>query len=165
MRTSPPLKPNDVHIIINDFETKFIGEAKCYNFSGKQIWKVPALCKGVEGPRWTVRNGDTPPGLYKAGLLVITQDNEPSQVWRSYGKYFIDLIEQYGQEERHGRAGIGWHGGGSAAVDPQADYQQLLPTYGCVRSHNIHLADIVVPQLNKLNSMGASMWITVNQFI
>lgn len=143
----PTLDTNDIHVVINDWESRYIGEAKAYNAAGSILWKIPALCKGVEGARWSVRNGDTPPGLYLAGELFITQDNEPASIWNAYGKYFIDMIEQENQESRYERGGIGWHCGGTAAPDPLASLQQLVPTLGCVRSHNADLAKTVVPLL------------------
>lgn len=164
MPTKPTVKKDDVHVIINDWESKFVGEATCFNSSGIVIWRIPSVCKGVEGPRWHVRNGDTPPGLYRAGILVLTQDNEPLSIWNSYGKYCIDMLEEEGQEKQFGRAGICWHGGGSAAPDPLADYQQLLPTFGCVRSYNRDFQDKIVPLYNALQRISAKMWITVNQY-
>lgn len=159
----PKLKPGDIHVIINDWESKYIGEAKAYDATGKLLWKIPALCKGIEGARWSVRNGDTPPGLYLAGELFVTQPGESNQIWSAYGQNCIDLVEQENQETRYNRGGICWHGGGSAAPDPLADQQQLVPTLGCVRSHNGDLKKIVVPLLQALNAKGDRMWITVNQ--
>lgn len=159
----PMLNKDDIHIIVNDWESKYIGEAKAYSASGKMLWTIPALCKGVEGSRWSIRNGDTPPGLYLAGELIVTKPGEPNQTWSAYGQHCIDLVEQEGQESRYQRGGICWHGGGTAAPDPLARKQQLVPTLGCVRSHNGDLAEIVVPMLQSLNQKGAKMWITVNQ--
>jgi hypothetical protein len=162
----PNIQPNDVHVIINDWEspTRYVGEATCYNAAGKRLWSIPALCKGVEGPRHTIRGGDTPPGLYLAGDVVVTQPGDSAQTWNAYGKYFIDMVEQENQEAGLGRAGIGWHGGGTAAADPLAPQQTLLPTLGCVRSHNEHIAKFVVATLQRVNQKGGRMWITVNQF-
>lgn len=71
----PAIKPGDVHVVINDWENpeKFVGEAKCYDHTGKLLWKIDALCKGVNGPGFDKVGGDTPPGLYLAGELTETQ--------------------------------------------------------------------------------------------
>lgn len=160
----PDIKANDVHVIINDWETsRLIGEAKCYSAMGRVLWTIPALCKGVEGPRWDVRNGDTPPGLYYAGMAIETQPDEGAYTWNAYGQWFIDLVECENQEAGVSRAGIGWHGGGSAAPDPLAAKQQLLPTLGCVRSHNIDMQSLVIPTFHRVMALGGRMWITVNQ--
>lgn len=159
----PKLSPGDVHVIVNDWESKYIGEAKAYDATGKILWKIPALCKGVEGSRWNVRNGDTPPGLYLAGELITTSQNEPASIWNAYGRHCIDFVEQENQETRYERGGICWHGGGTAAPDPLAPLQQLVPTLGCVRSHNADLAQYVVPLLQSLAAKGNRLWITVNQ--
>jgi len=158
-----PIKSGDVHIVINDWESKWAGEAKCYSDKGLLMWTIPALCKGVNGSRWSVRNGDTPPGLYLAGELFVTQTTEAQDIWNAYGKHCIDLVEQENQEAKHNRGGICWHGGGSGAPDPLAPNQQLVATLGCVRSHNGDLANTVVPLLQKLTNQGNRMWITVNQ--
>lgn len=161
----PNLNAADVHVIINDWEEQnhFIGEAKCYSSTGELLWKIPALCKGVTGPDPSVPSGDTPPGLYLAGELIETQSSEPQKTWAAYGKYFIDLVEQENQENQRGRAGIGWHGGGTAAPDPLALLQPLLPTLGCVRSHNKDMEEYVVKTLHQVSHNGGKMWITVNQ--
>lgn len=160
----PTLHPNDVHVIINDWETRHVGEAVCYNADGTRRWKIPALCKGTHGPRFDRAHSDTPPGLYLAGVVTVTQSHEPASTWNSYGKYFIDMKEQENQERRYGRAGIGWHGGGSNAPHPLAPKQPLHVTLGCVRSHNEDLETIVVPTLEQVRKRGGSMWITVNQW-
>lgn len=163
----PDVKKWDVHVVVNDWEhpVRFVGEAKCYDHSGGLLWTIPALCKGVEGNgRWTVRSGDTPPGLYLAGVVTETMIGEPGQVWNAYGRWFIDLVEQEQQEARVSRAGIGWHGGGTAAPDPLAPKQLLVPTLGCIRSHNEDLDKVVMPTLQRVRSNGGQMWITVNQF-
>lgn len=160
----PTLKPGDVHIVINDFERMFLGEAKCYNAKGEMEWIIPAICKGVNGPRVDVWGGDTPPGLYLAGALYETQGNEPWNVWSSYGKWCIDLEEQEEQEAKVGRAGICWHGGDPDRTPPLQQMQQLTETYGCVRSHNRDLDEIVIPALKRIRANDGRMWITVNQF-
>ncbi|MDX2239090.1 MAG: hypothetical protein NW224_00225 [Leptolyngbyaceae cyanobacterium bins.302] len=160
----PNVKPTDVHVVINDWEgVRYVGEAKCYNPKGDVLWTIPALCKGVEGARWDVRNGDTPPGLYRAGVIIQTQPHESAYIWNAYGRWCIDMEEQQGQEAKVGRAGICWHGGGTGCPDPLAPRQQLLPTLGCVRSHNADIHSIVIPTLNKVTANGGTMWITVNQ--
>lgn len=160
------LKANDVHVIVNDWEnnSQYIGEAKCYTAAGELLWKVPALCKGVNGPSFDIRYGDTPPGLYQAGTLIETQPLDSQADWNAYGRYFIDLEEQESQESCRDRSGIGWHGGGTGAPDPLAPLQPLLATHGCIRSHNKDMEKIVVPTLERVRDRGGRMWITVNQF-
>lgn len=157
------MQKHDVHVIINDWERMFIGEAKCYNADGQMLWIIPAICKGVNGPRWDVWGGDTPPGLYVAGVLYETKGNEPWNVWSSYGKWCIDMVEMENQEAKHGRVGICWHGGDPDRTPPLQQMQQLTPTYGCVRSHNRDLEEIVVPTYRKVIAQSGRMWITVNQ--
>lgn len=159
----PDLKPNDVHVIVNDWEDKYIGEIKCFAANGKLRWQAEALCKGVEGPRWDSRGGDTPPGLYKAGELTETRSDEPQHIWNAYGRYFIDMIECENQEANVGRSGIGCHGGGTAAPEPLAPRQQLVPTLGCVRLRNEAMEKLMVPTLREVRAKGGIMWITVNQ--
>ena len=162
----PVIKPNDVHVIVNDWERpdRFVGEATCYDASGKVLWKIDALCKGVHGPGTHSNGGDTPPGLYKAGQLTKTQKWEGRETWNAYGEYFLDMVEMENQEVSRGRAGIGLHGGGTGAKpNSLADYQELRPTLGCVRVRNKHMRDLVVPTYERVRKAGGTMWISVNQ--
>lgn len=163
MPKKPDLKPNDLHVIVNDWESKYVGEAKCYSADGKILWTIPALCKGVEGSRWDVRSGDTPPGLYLCTEVIKTQDNEPAKVWNAYGRYFVDLVEQENQEAKYGRAGVGVHGGGSSLNSPLAPRQGLVPTLGCIRLMNEDLEKLFVPAVQKTQAKGGRVWLTVNQ--
>jgi hypothetical protein len=159
----PDLEKDDVHVLINDFEHRFVGEAKCYAPDGTVLWTVPSLGKGVDGPRTDVRGGDTPAGLYIAGTIYETRETEPWHIWASYGKWCVDMEEQQNQEASVGRAGICLHGGGSGLPDPLAPKQPLVATFGCVRMHNQDLDKIVIPCLKSVRAKGGTMWITVNQ--
>lgn len=145
-KIKPSIQPGDYHIVVND-EAETV---KCYDSTGKLLWKKPALAKGWNG-RTTRRNGgDTPPGLYKLGTLYRSQPEESKEdVWFPFGPLCWDLEEQEGQENERGRGGICLHGGGSAAPEPLADYQLLTVTSGCVRMHNKDLADHVLPLTHK----------------
>lgn len=145
-------KDGDHHIVVNDeAET-----AKCFSSSGKLLWELPALARGQGSDyEWKLRNTDTPPGLYKVGQIY--RDYEvygPSPAYdrtlMAYGWYSLDLIDLEGQESRHGRAGIMLHGGGSGNGWPGAwaPMQPLLATHGCIRMHNVHLREHVMPLLN-----------------
>lgn len=163
----PAVKPEDVHVVINDFEDpeKFVGQAKCFDHTGKLMWAIDALCKGVNGPGQNINGGDTPSGVYTAGELTETQAWEGPETWNAYGYYFIDLVEQEGQERKFGRAGVGWHGGGTGAKpNSLADIQELRPTMGCIRARNKHMREIIVPTYKAVKDKGGTMWISVNQF-
>lgn len=143
--------PKDFHLIVND-EAETV---KAYDHSGRQLWILPALAKGVAGPDWRQRGADTPPGLYlldacyadyesvNAGLHV------DEETLMAYGWYTFDMYDCEGQESAVGRAGICLHGGGSAHWRNGAYWDELQPylakTHGCVRMHNIHLRDYVLP--------------------
>lgn len=108
---------------------------------GKPRWDIPARGYGVNGPGWWMQGGDTPPGRYRIGDIHVIPDDDP-QV-NSFGPYFLDLIELEGQERKHGRAGVGIHGGGSGSPNPQAPFQGWVMTHGCVRTQNEHLLRVV----------------------
>lgn len=55
---------------------------------------------------------------------------------RAYGYYFTPLLDVYGLWAPYGRAGIGAHGGGSAAPAPFDPQQGWFPTEGCFRLQN-----------------------------
>lgn len=142
-------KQGDTHIVVNDISET----AKAYDFAGKLLWELPALARGQGSDfEFKLRNTDTPPGLYKIGQIYKDYERvgtNPSydRTLMSFGWYSFDLIELEGQEAKYGRAGIMIHGGGSACGWPGAwkPMQPLYSTHGCVRMHNQHLRDKVLP--------------------
>lgn len=159
----PKIEPGDYHLIVNDSEGKFNSEAKLFNSSGKLLWVKDCLAKG-QSPDYSQRNGDTPPGVYKLAYLTVTQDWENAATWHAYGKYFWDLGNVSGAEEKYGRAGVGLHGGGSSAPDPLAPYQQLVPTCGCIRMYNKDLEAVILPLWQETQANGSTIWVSVNQY-
>jgi hypothetical protein len=146
-------KSGDTHIIVNDISET----AKAYDFTGKLLWELPALARGQGSDfEFKLTNTDTPPGLYKIGTIYKDYENvgaNPSydRTLMSYGWYSFDLVELEGQEAKYGRAGIMVHGGGSACGWPGAwaPMQRLFSTHGCVRMHNQHLKDHLLPLTKK----------------
>lgn len=142
-------KSGDHHIVVNDI----VETAKCFSFEGKLLWELPALARGQGSDyEWKLRNTDTPPGLYRVGTIYRDYDVAgPSpkfdRTLAAYGWYSLDMVELEGQESRYGRAGIMLHGGGSGNGWPGAwaPMQPLLATHGCIRMHNAHLRDRVMP--------------------
>lgn len=146
------MKAGDVHVIVDRSERT----AKAFAKDGSLLFAIPALAWG-QSENWHQPNGDTPPGLYKCGLIYDTRGEAP------YGPFCIDLVDLENQETGNGRAGISWHGGGSACPDPFADFQPLLPTHGCVRSHNAHIVHKVEPMARKAQSAGRTVYVTVQE--
>lgn len=144
-------KKGDHHIIVNDA----VETAKCFDYEGKLLWELPALARGQGSDyEWKLRNTDTPPGLYKVGTVYRDYEingDKPKydRTLMAYGWYSLDMIELENQEAGNGRAGIMLHGGGSGNGWPGAwaPMQHLLATHGCVRMHNLHLRDHVMPLL------------------
>lgn len=142
-------KAGDHHLVVNDANETM----KAFSFSGTLLWQIPCLARGqYSDGEWTVTNSDTPPGLYRIGAIYRDYEqagNNPAydRTLMSYGWYSLDMVELENQENKYGRAGIMIHGGGSACGWPGAwaPKQQLFPTHGCVRCHNIDLRDKVVP--------------------
>lgn len=141
-------KQGDTHIIVNDITEK----AKAYDFSGKLLWELPALARGQGSDfEFKLNNTDTPPGLYKIGTIYKDYEKDPTPSYSrdvmAFGWYSFDLVELEGQEAKYGRAGIMVHGGGSACGWPGAwqPMQKLYSTHGCVRMHNQHLKDHILP--------------------
>jgi lipoprotein-anchoring transpeptidase ErfK/SrfK len=142
-------KTRDSHIIVNDINQT----ARAFSHDGRVLWEVKALARGQgSDTEYRHRNTDTPPGLYKIGEIYRDYERAGAnpafdQTLRSYGWYTFDMIELENQEAKYGRAGICLHGGGSACGWPGAwaPKQQLFPTHGCVRMHNIDLRDKVLP--------------------
>jgi hypothetical protein len=142
-------KPGDHHLIVNDI-TKTI---KAFTFDGKLLWELPCLARGQGSDyEFKLTNTDTPPGLYRIGAVYRDYDRvgaNPSydRTLMAYGWYSFDLEELENQEAKYGRAGIMIHGGGSACGWPGAwaPMQKLFATHGCVRMHNQHLPEKLMP--------------------
>lgn len=138
-------KAGDTHLIVNDITEL----AKAFDFKGQVLWEVPCLARGQGSDvAWQGTGEDTPPGLYKIGQVYddwgAYGNNAPrNRTTLAYGWLSFDLVELEGQEARYGRAGIMIHGGGTGCGWPGAwaPMQPLLPTFGCVRMHNVHLRD------------------------
>lgn len=138
----------DSHLVVNDISET----VKAYSFNGRLLWEVPCLARG-QGPDTSYRGvgEDTPPGLYKIGQIYRDYDLDHQPQYNrtaiAYGWFSFDLIDLEGQESKLGRAGIMIHGGGSACGWPGAwaPLQPLFPTLGCVRMHNVHLRDLLLP--------------------
>jgi lysozyme len=145
-------KKGDYHLVMSDVTEQM----SAFDSDGKKLWTIPALAKGVEGSDWRLTGADTPPGIYKLGVVYC--DIETGNLDPAYGWYTFDMEDLEGQETGIGRSGICLHGGGSAAPDPQAPYQPLLPTFGCVRVHNQDLRDKILPLYDS-----GTVFLTVHQ--
>jgi hypothetical protein len=142
-------KAGDHHLIVNDITET----TKAFNFDGKLLWELPCLARGQGSDNeFKLRNTDTPPGLYRLGAIYRDYDKVGARpaydrTLMSYGWYSFDMVELENQESKYGRAGIMIHGGGSACGWPGAwaPMQKLFATHGCVRMHNQHLRDNLLP--------------------
>lgn len=150
------MRPGDVHVIIDRSEKT----AAAFDHTGERLFKIPALARG-QHDNWREKGGNTPPGRYRCGVIYDTR--HPDKDRRAYGDHCIDLIDEENQETGNGRAGVSWHSGGTACPDPFADYQPLLPTLGCTRSHNKDMREIVVPLVRKVQARGNTVYVTVQE--
>lgn len=158
-----PIVKGDYHLIVNDRETEYNSKGDLYRWDGVKMWSKTCLAKG-QTPDFRLKNGDTPPGVYLIGECTITKGSEPASTWNAYGKYFFDLAYFSGAEEKYGRAGVGIHGGGTAAPDPLAPYQQLVPTCGCIRFYNADLEKVIYPLWQSVKGTGNKIYVSVNQY-
>lgn len=147
-RMRAPVKPGDSYLLVNDRDK----DMEAYDHAGNFLWKIPCLARGQYGENdWRTKNSDTPPGLYKIGTIYKDYEKDATPPCTdstiAYGWYSFDLEELEGQERTNGRAGIMIHGGGSNCGWPGAwePRQQLFPTHGCVRAHNIDLKEKILP--------------------
>jgi hypothetical protein len=153
-------KEGDTHLIVNDLTEK----ATAYAFNGKKLWEVNCLARGQGGDtEFRYTNTDTPPGLYKIGQIYNDYAANPNPPYdrtlMAYGWVSFDLVELENQENKHGRAGIMIHGGGSANGWPGAwaPKQPLCTTYGCVRMYNEDLLNKLLP-LTKSGTVYVSVY-------
>ena len=163
-KARPTLRPGDHHLIANDIAETMTG----WTHDGRRLWQIPCLCRGqgMEA-EWRRTGEDTPPGLYLIGKIYRDYELDPRPRFtadrRAYGWYSFDLEGQEGQEGPTStpyRDGIMVHGGGSACGWPGAwaPGQDLHPTLGCIRLHNIDLRDRILP----LTQLGR-IWVSVLQ--
>lgn len=132
------MKPGDYHLVVN-------GQAQrmaAFDHTGKKLWTIPCRPWG-QHRHWREPYGDTPPGLYKCGVVYDTKGED------AYGPYCIDMIDLEDQETGNGRAGISLHGGGTGLLNPHAPYQGWRNTHGCLRVQNADLLDKVLPLVKR----------------
>lgn len=151
----------DHHVVVNDVSET----AKAFAADGRLLWELPALARGQGSDfEFKLRQTDTPPGLYKIGAIYrdierVGPDPAYDRTLMAYGWLSFDLIELENQEVKYGRAGIMIHGGGSACGWPGAwaPMQPLFATHGCIRMHNQHLLDRLLP-LTRSGTVYVSVW-------
>ena len=163
-RKRPDLKPGDHHLAADDRAESLTA----WTHDGRRLWQIPCLCRGQgRDAEWNTTGSDTPPGLYLVGQVYRDYEQDPSATFsadrRAYGWYSFDLLGQEGQEgpsSRYGRDGIMIHGGGTACGWPGAwaPRQELHPTLGCIRLHNVDLRDRILPLLGV-----GRIWVSVYQ--
>ena len=154
-------KAGDHHLIVNDITET----VKAFDFGGKLLWELPALARGQGSDfEYKLARTDTPPGLYRIGAIYRDYDRVGAnpgydRTLMAFGWYSLDLVELENQEAKYGRAGIMIHGGGSACGWPGAwaPMQKLYATHGCVRMHNQHLRDKLLP-LTKSGTVYVSVY-------
>jgi len=155
-------KPGDAHLVANA-QSKTI---KAFDFEGKLLWEKPCLAMGQD-PKWWVKGGDCPPGVWKLDESQIYDDysrvgSNPAfdRTLRCYGWVSVDMYDLEGREDDNGRSGLMVHGGGSGAGWPGAwaPYQPLLPTLGCLRMHNKDLVDYLLPLLQNYATVFLSVY-------
>jgi len=154
-------RSGDHHLIVNDITET----VKAFAFDGKLLWELPCLARGQgSDAEYKLKNTDTPPGLYRIGAVYRDYDrvgSTPSydRTLMSFGWYSFDLEELENQEAKFNRAGIMIHGGGSACGWPGAwaPMQPLFATHGCVRMHNQHLREKLMP-LTKTGKVYVSVY-------
>jgi hypothetical protein len=78
------------------------------------------------------------------GNYTAVAEPYPAENSRAYGTFYISTGDSRGRDI---------HGGGSACEDPYADYQELYPTYGCLRMYNkdgIELSNLMIEDGNEI---------------
>ena len=151
------MKPTDYHLVASSVTKRL----KAFQGDGKLLFEIDCLCDG-QHPNWRASGGDTPPGLYKLGQVyddrtvpsVIPSDRTAY----AYGWITFDMIDLEGNEDNNYRAGICMHGGGTGLGYPYYwdAYQELIPTYGCIRLHNADLVEIL--ELTKKGTVFVSVY-------
>lgn len=159
----PKLLSGDFHLVVVDDENLPTSSMECYDHNGSKLWSKKCLARGQVAD-WGLYSGDTPTGLYKLGQVWIADPND-AVTCKPYGIHCFDMLSLEDGEDSVGRAGICLHGGGSAlGYDGcNADYQRLLPTFGCIRMYNGDLRDVIYPMWDKCDRAGKTIYVSVYQ--
>lgn len=144
------MRRGDYHIVVSASARSL----KVFEHNGRLAFQCEARCEG-QHRNWRKRNGDTPPGLYRCGVIYDTLGEE------AYGRWCIDLVDLEGQEGDNGRSGISLHGGGSASPTPFAKKQGWYPTHGCIRVQNVDLENVLEPLIRTAQQCGKVVYLTV----
>lgn len=115
-------------------------------------------------------NCKCPPGKYLVGTPVAcaTRDADGTVTQHSpddpaYGCWFtpLDDIDPDDAFAKHGRAGIGVHGGGSDLPKPFALHQGWEYTLGCLRGQNADIEAVFVPFVTYIHGQDGVVTLTV----
>jgi hypothetical protein len=133
----------------NDFHLVFNGRSqllKMFDHAGNLRHSWSARDAGINDET-TIASADeygryckAPPGVgYTFGSPQACGPDSPDG--QAYGWWFIPINDDPASDfAKHGRAGIGIHGGGSASPDPFDPHQTALyDTLGCIRMWNADL--------------------------
>jgi hypothetical protein len=164
MLQKPDIVKGDYHLVVIDNEGAANSTMTCFDSNGTELWKKECLARG-QGADWSAFAGDTPPGVYTLGECWIA-DPDDVKTCKPYGIYCFDLVSIKAGEIGLGREGICLHGGGSALGYPgcNADYQRLVPTFGCIRMYNADLRDVIYPLWQQTQKSENNIWVSVHQF-
>lgn len=150
------MRPQDVHCVVS----RGAHRAACYDFFGKKKWTALARCDGAYGPGEDRVGGDTPLGTYVIGTLY--RQEPGTALHDTYGHRCYDLVELEGQEAKHGRAGISWHGGRDASPGrPPAAWHDLAVTLGCVRGDDDEMRTTIDRTYDFVTKAGGRVYVTV----
>ena len=166
----PTLNPGDIHLIVNgklNVMQAFNSDGTPSNIfptvkpGGGLVHTASAFPHGAYGPDQSVKGGDTIAQLYTLGVAIPTGEQEPFEVRRSYGWWFIPMNDYEGKMAKFGRAGFGMHGGGKVS-DFWDPWQELTYTMGCVRLHNA-VVKALASAVDRVVGRGNTVWLTVTQ--
>jgi len=88
------------------------------------------------------------------------QQNNPDDA--AYGCWFTGIADDPNADfSKHGRAGIGIHGGGTILPEPFAMTQGWAPTEGCLRLQNIDNETVFVPFVRWVLDIGGPVKLMV----
>jgi hypothetical protein len=142
-------RPGNLHFVFSSKAKKL----KVYNYRGELFYQC--RCCNETYNLGFLHWGQCPKGTFRLGRAVVAD-------LPAFGPYFIPLydLSPTGPMHRHGRHGIGLHGGGSRLCQPFAEFQELLRTHGCLRVTN-HDVKLLVKFVHKARKKGRVSYITV----
>ncbi len=145
--------------LLHTVECRDVGVGDAYVQAGADVYGQ--YCKCPPGSNYLVGQPQACATRFPDGTVRQNNPDDPA-----YGCWFTGIADDPNADfSKHGRAGIGIHGGGTAAPNPFALEQGWYATEGCLRLQNDVNEQVFVPFVQWVLDIGGlvKLQVTYNQ--